>query len=305
MKKQIVAILLFVASLTATAATPLEVQKLSDNVYALVGEMEQRSDANLANNATFGVIVTNEGVVLVDPGGTHLGARQIDETIKSITDKPVALVINSGGQDHRWLGNGYFKQQGAKVIAAEAAVNDHKARLRDQMFMLQNLLSEENLKGTEASYADETFVDRKSLRIGGETIELIHVGPAHTPADTLVWLPTQQIAFAGDVVYVERMLGVGPMSNSGHWLEAFETLAALEPQWVVPGHGHATTLEKAKAETYDYLVFLREAVGEMLDESIGMERVGEIDQSRFSHLMVYEQIKGRNAQQVYTEMEWE
>jgi glyoxylase-like metal-dependent hydrolase (beta-lactamase superfamily II) len=136
-------------------------------------------------------------------------------------------------------------------------------------------------------------------------LELIHVGPAHTPGDSLVWLPQQQIAFAGDVVYVERMLGVMPMSKSGHWIEAFDTLAELQPNWVVPGHGHAVTLDKARAETYDYLVFLREAVGKMLEEGVGMERVGEIDQSAFSHLKVYEQIKGRNAQQVYTEMEWE
>lgn len=305
MMMRFIALLFFVATFATSAATPLEVQPLSDNVYALVGEMEQRSDANLANNATFGVIVTEAGVVLVDPGGTYLGAKQIAETIKTISDKPVVLVINSGGQDHRWLGNGYFKQQGAKVIAAEAAVADHKARLQDQMFMLQNLLSEATLKGTEAAFADETFAERKSLEIGGMQMELIHVGPAHTPGDSLVWLPQQQIAFAGDVVYVERMLGVGPMSKSSHWLEAFETLAELQPKWVVPGHGHATTLDKARAETYDYLVFLREAVGKMLEEGIGMERVSEIDQSAFSHLKVYEQIKGRNAQQVYTEMEWE
>jgi len=305
MMKHLIAVLFFVVSLSAAAVTPLEVQQLSDNVYALVGDMDQRSDANLANNATFGVIVTDEGVVLVDPGGTYLGAKQIAETIKTITAKPVVLVVNSGGQDHRWIGNGYFKQHGARVIASEAAVADQKARLQDQMFGLQSLLSEKSLKGTEASYADETFTEKKSLQIGGVQLELLHVGPAHTPGDTLVWLPQQQIAIAGDTVYVERMLGVGPMSKSSHWLEAFETLAALEPKWVVPGHGHATTLEKAKGDTYDYLVFLREAVGQMLEEGIGMERIGEIDQSRFSYLKVYEQIKGRNAQQVYAEMEWE
>jgi glyoxylase-like metal-dependent hydrolase (beta-lactamase superfamily II) len=305
MIKRLVAICLFTLTFNAQAVIPLEVQQLAPNVYALVGEMEQRSDSNLANNATFGVIVTEAGVVLVDPGGSYLGARQIDETIKSITGKPVILVINSGGQDHRWLGNGYFKQKGAKVIAAEAAVADHKARLQNQMLALQNLLSEESLKGTEAVYADKTFSEKHSLQIGSVALKLLHVGPAHTPGDTLVWLPKQQIVFAGDVVYVERMLGVGSMSNSRLWVEAFDTLSALQPKWVVPGHGHAVTLEKAKAQTYDYLVFLREAVATMLDEGIGMERVGEIDQSRFSHLKVYEQIKGRNAQQVYSEMEWE
>lgn len=292
-------------SAAALSATPLEVQLVGENVYALVSEMEQRSDANLANNATFGVIVTTEGVVLVDPGGSYLGAQQVAATIKQLSDKPVVLVINSGGQDHRWLGNSYFKQQGARIIASTAAVADQKGRTREQLLGLQALLSQENLKGTEPVYASETFDDKKLLQIGGVAIELYHVGPAHTPGDTLIWLPQQQIAFAGDVVYVERMLGVGTMSNSAHWLKAFDRLEALNPEWVVPGHGHAVPLHEARADTYEYLLFLREAVAGMLDEGIGMERVGEIDQSRFSHLKVYEQIKGRNAQQVYVEMEWE
>ena len=302
---RLMSLLLLTVALNANAVTPLEVQQLSPNIYALVGEMDQRSDANLANNATFGVIVTEAGVVLVDPGGSYRGAQQIDETIKTLTDKPVRLVINSGGQDHRWLGNNYFKQQGARLIASAAAISDHKARSRDQMFALQNLLTQENLQGTEPLFAEERFEEKKSLHFGGVQLELIHVGPAHTPGDTLVWLPQQRIVFAGDVVYVERMLGVGTMSNSAHWIEAFETLAALQPEWVVPGHGHAVSLERARAETYDYLIFLRESVAKMIDEDIGMDKVGEIDQSRFSHLKVYEQIKGRNAQQVYTEMEWE
>lgn len=298
-------LLLFSVAFGASAATPLEVQKLAPNIYALVGELDQRSDANLANNATFGVVVTEAGVVLIDSGGSYRGAQQIDGAIKTLTDKPVVLVINSGGQDHRWLGNGYFKQHGARIITSAAAAADHKARAGNQILALQNFLSAESLKGTEPLFADETFDEKWSLQIGGVTLELQRVGPAHTPGDTLVWLPQQRIAFAGDVVYMERMLGVTPESKSAHWLEAFDALTALQPVWVVPGHGHAATLEKAKAETYDYLVFLREAVGKMIEEGNGMERVGEIDQSRFSYLLVYEQIKGRNAQQVYSEMEWE
>ena len=52
--------------LSAASAVALEVQPVAEGVYALVGEKEQRSPGNLANNATFGVVVTNEGVVLVE-----------------------------------------------------------------------------------------------------------------------------------------------------------------------------------------------------------------------------------------------
>ena len=89
----------------------LELQKVTQNVYAIVGELGNRSPENLGNNATFGFVVTSAGVVLIDSGGTDDGAKAIDEIVKTVTNKPVVLVINTGGQDHRWLGNEHFKKQ--------------------------------------------------------------------------------------------------------------------------------------------------------------------------------------------------
>jgi glyoxylase-like metal-dependent hydrolase (beta-lactamase superfamily II) len=108
----------------------LRLQKVTDNIYAIVGPYGNRTPENLGNNATFGLVVTDEGVVLIDSGGSYLGAAEIDKAIKQVTEKPVKIVINSGGQDHRWLGNGYFKKQGAKIIASKAAVEDQRARLQ-------------------------------------------------------------------------------------------------------------------------------------------------------------------------------
>lgn len=292
-------------SLVAMPVVALEIEKVTDNVYALVGEMGQRSANNYGNNATFGVIVTGEGVVLIDSGATWKGARKIEQTIRQITAQPVKLVINTGGQDHRWLGNGYFKAKGAKIVASRAAVADQRKRSADQFNALNELVGEECLDGTQPVYADEVFEDQYEVSIGGASLVIHGVGPAHTPGDAIVWLPKEKVAFSGDVVYVERMLGVLPYSNSRNWLTAFEKLAALEPAHIVPGHGHATTLERARAETYDYLVMLRDKVELLIASGAGMERVVEIDQSAFSHLQVYDEIKGKNAQQVYSEMEWE
>lgn len=291
--------------LFALPAAALEVQKITEDVYALVGELGQRSPENLGNNATFGVIVTKEGVVLVDPGGSREGARSIEAAIRTVTDKPVVLVINTGGQDHRWLGNGYFKAKGARIVASTAAVADQRARARDQLIMLDNLVGAKGMAGTTPVYADETFEERKELTIGGTNLVLRHAGPAHTPGDTFVWLPAKKVVFTGDIVYVERMLGVGAESKSGTWVKVFEEVAALEPKHVVPGHGRATTLERARADTYDYLVALRAGVKEHIDQGGGIEEIGKIDQSRFKYLQVYEELKGRNAQQVYQEMEWD
>lgn len=298
-------ILMLAISAHALAASQLKLQKVANNVYAIVGDLGNRTPENFGNNATFGFVVTDDGVVLIDSGGTYKGAEEINKVIRQVTSKPVKIVINTGGQDHRWLGNGYFKKLGAKIIASSKAVEDQKARVQDQLSMLRMLVGAAGLEGTNPVYADETFGETLTFESGKTVFNVIHAGHAHTPGDSFVWLPKQRVVFAGDIIFVERMLGVQEHSKSSTWIKSFEAIQALKPAAIVPGHGHVTNLKRAKADTYDYLVFLRNAVGKFMKDGGSIADVGKIDQSKFSYLKNYDTLKGRNAQQVYSEMQWE
>ncbi|MEJ2176614.1 MAG: MBL fold metallo-hydrolase [Gammaproteobacteria bacterium] len=287
------------------AADSLTLQRVTDEVYAIVGDLGNRSEENLGNNATFGFVVTSEGVVLIDSGGTYQGAQEIDRLIKSVTDVPVVTVINTGGQDHRWLGNRYFKDAGAQIIASKNAVEDQKSRTQDQFIMLGNLVGDEGLQGTNAVYADKTFEDELELQVGDTTFLILHHGQAHTPGDSFVWLPKEEVVFTGDIVYVDRMLNVGTQSNSKSWIDVYQAMATYEPQYLIPGHGQVTDLQQANKDTYDYLVFLRKSVSGFMESGGDITDIGSIDQSKYSYLLNFESLSGRNAQQVYTELEWE
>jgi len=289
----------------ALAKENLKLQKVTDNTYAIVGPLGNRSTENLGNNANFGFVITSEGVLVIDPGGTYKGAQKIHGLIKNITDKKIIAVINTGGQDHRWLGNDYFKKLGAKLIASKAAVMDQKARVQDQFFRMGQLMSDEAIGGTQAVYADDTFDGKKQMTLGNTKIEIIHAGHAHTPGDSFVWLPEQKVMFTGDIVYTERMLGIGDQSNSKSWMEVYQKMAAYQPKYLIPGHGQPTTLAKANADTYDYLRFLRQAVAEFIENGGDISDISQIDQSKFKYLLNFETLAGRNAQRVFTEMEWE
>jgi len=292
------------ATCGTTSAGSLEIQPVTDNVYALVGGKEQRSPDNLANNATFGVVVTNDGIVLIDPGGSRKGAEEIDAAIRTISDKPVRYVVDTGGQDHRWLGNGYWKEKGATIIASADAIADQRERQSMQFTMLDALIGDA-LEGTEPVYADTVFDRDYAFSLGGLDFEIVHPAAAHTPGDSYVWLAARDTVFAGDIVFTERILGVLAESSSSGWLEAFDSIAALEPEHVVPGHGHATTLAKAKADTYDYIANLRDRIGEHIEAGGDMIGSVEVDQSAFSYLEQFDALARRNAQQVFSEMEWE
>ncbi len=288
----------------AAFAEALEIQSVTKDVWAIVGPLEQRSPENLANNATFGLVVTEVGAVLIDPGGSWKGAEALHSAIRSVTALPVTHVINTGGQDHRWLGNGYWQAQGATVIASDAAVEDQQARGSIQMSGLAQLLGDA-LEGTKPSFADVTFPDIYEFKVGEVEFSVVHPGPAHTPGDSFVWVPERDTVFSGDIVYVERILGVGAQSSITDWPAAFEALEATGAAHVVPGHGHATTMDRARADTYDYLMNLRVQIGALLEEGGDIMAAPKVDQSGFAYLQQFEALAGRNAQTAFEQMEWE
>jgi glyoxylase-like metal-dependent hydrolase (beta-lactamase superfamily II) len=289
---------------TVAAADVLDIQPVTDDVWAIVGPTEQRGPENLANNATFGLVLTPEGAVLMDPGGSYKGAEMLHNAVRSITDKPVEYVINTGGQDHRWLGNGYWQEQGATVIASEAAVADHQARAQDQMIALSQFLGD-GLDGTEPVYADVTFETDYTLAFGGLSFEIMHRGAAHTPGDSFVWLDARDVMFTGDIVYVDRLLGNGPARDTDSWITVFEAMAGFGPGHIVPGHGRATDLATATRDTYDYLVNLRTQIAGLIEAGADIMEAPKIDQSAWSYLTQFDALAGRNAQATYEELEWE
>ena len=159
--------------------------------------------------------------------------------------------------------------------------------------------------GTEPQVAKTLIESETDYQLGDTEFSFIPVGPAHTANENFVWLPKEQVLFSGDVVYVERMLGIMDHSNHKPWLETLARIEALNPSVIIPGHGHPTSLETAKRDTFEYLNFLREEVAAILDDGGDMQSISTIDQSKYEYLISYESLHGANAQRVFEEMEWE
>lgn len=298
----ILAVFLFLSA--PVSAGVLDVQKVVDGAYAIVGPLTNRDKANFGNNATFGLVVTDAGAVLIDSGGSAKGAAMIEAAVRTVTDKPIVAVINSGGQDHRWMGNGYFKSKGATIYASIAAVADQKDRFSAQMQGLEFLVGEEGLVGTEPVHASVTYDEKYKLAIGGVEFVLFP-GAAHTPGETLVWVPNKSTAFTGDLVYVERLLGIIDVSSLNDWIDNFAVLESLSPDHVVPGHGSATTLARAQSDTRDYLLNLQTRIRAMIAEGKGDRAAVAVDQSRWAKLGNFEQLAKRNALAAFVQLEFE
>jgi glyoxylase-like metal-dependent hydrolase (beta-lactamase superfamily II) len=167
------------ASFSASGAVMFTPVPVAENVYAFIGDTGARTIANEGMNANSGFIVTSAGAVVIDSGSTWQVAQAIHRAIKAVTRQPVKIVVNTGGQDHRWLGNGYFKSIGAEIIAARPALADMQARGGMQLDSLRQILGKK-AEGTLPVYPDRFFDQSETLRLGDQEIQLLYFHGGHT-----------------------------------------------------------------------------------------------------------------------------
>lgn len=287
-------------------AVEIVFEQVAPNVYAYVGDTEGRTYENEAINANLGLVVTSAGALLIDSGASFQGGQKIANAARKVTAHPIRWVINTGGQDHRWLGNGYFKAQGAEIMAHGNGQADMKARGLEQLRANAPVLKE-RLDGTEVVLPTRWLTDADTqLDLGGVDVRVVHRQGGHTPGDSMVWLPQTGVVFTGDVVYVDRILGLHPVSRTRTWLQSFEALETLHPKVVVPGHGRVTTLAQAQRDTGALLKALRAHMGQAIEAGTDLATaVKSFDAGPYKHLKHVDVWLPQLANRTYLEMEQE
>ena len=274
-------------------------------VWSAIGATAPPTYENTGHNNNLSFIVTGEGVVVINGGAAYVLAKALHEEIKAITDHPVVLVSNENGQGHAMLGNGYWAEQGVKIVAHEDAAAEVEAH-GDQILVGMRAYNRDKAEGTEVVLPSETFAEDYVVELGDFRIEARYLGPAHSPGDIVVWLPKQSLVISGDMAFHERMLPIFEDTLTADWLETWDT--AFEPlgaTYVIPGHGHPTNMDQVRRYTKDYLVWLRERIGEHIAAGGDLTEAYYVDQSPFAHLDTFEELATKNAGRVFEQMEWE
>jgi len=274
-------------------------------VWSSIGATAPPTYENAGHNNNLTFIVTPDGVIVINSGASWKLAEALHTEIKAVSDQPVKRVIVENGQGHAMLGNGYWVAQGIPVLAHEDAAEEFKNSATQSLASLQ-LYARENADGTVVAMPTETFSDRVVIEMGGVVVEVLHLGPAHSPGDTQVWIPEWSMMIAGDIAFQERMPPIFEGTCTKCWIETWETgFAPLNPTYVIPGHGHPTNLSQVTRYTRDYLVDLREKIGAHLEDGGDLAGAYYVDQSAWKHLDTFEELATRNAGVVFAEMEFE
>lgn len=280
---------------------PVEV---APGVWSAIGATAPPTYENSGHNNNLSFVIGSDAVMVVNASDNYLLAESLHEEIKTITDLPVKYVVLENGQGHAMLGMNYWQEQGAEVIAhADTAevIEFHGQQILERM----QFRNRDKAMGTKLSSPDVTFDDVHELDLGGTKVEVLYLGPSHSPGDTQVWLPDMNLMIAGDLAFHERLLPVFDDSDTAGWIETWAAFEALEPQIVVPGHGHPTTIDVVEQWTVGYLGYMRGQIAQILDDGGSLIDAYNIDQSAYSHLDTFDELAGLNADRIYRAMEFE
>jgi glyoxylase-like metal-dependent hydrolase (beta-lactamase superfamily II) len=295
---------LLLAGLPARAE-PLRVQPVAEGVWFAQGEAALGSPANRNFISNAGFVVTREGVLVVDGLGSPALARELLAEIRRITPLPLRYVVVTHYHADHVYGLQVLQQAGAQVVAHRGAADylgSDTARLRLETSRRE--LAPWVDEATRLVVPDRWIDGSTTLELGGERFELRHAGPAHTPEDLVLAVPSRGVLFAGDLVFRGRVPFVG-QADSRHWIESLGELIALAPQVVVPGHGPLSREPLADlALTRDYLQHLRAAMGRAAAELEPFEDAyARTDWSRFEHLPLFRAPNRMNAYNTYLLLE--
>jgi cyclase len=244
-----------------------EFKKVGENVYAFIG---RRNDANAL------VVVTRQGVVLVDTGNDPPQTRILQNFIKSVTDQPVRYVIITQNHADHIGGTGMFTPP-ANVIVHDRVASEWASWKPYQIKSWRKRFPEriEALKDINPTDTVISFKDRMSLNLGGTAIELLYVDDRYNPGDIAVWLPQSGVLHAGFAGYIDRHPDMRPdYSHGTTWgmLKQLEVFSALKPKVMVPAHGPLGDVKDLHALT-DYLLLARQKVAAMIGKSLSREEI--------------------------------
>ena len=228
-------ILILVTSLALAqvpaAAEPFVTHQIRPNLYYIEG-----------GGGHSGVIVGDNGVIVVDAKTTPAGGKELLEDIAKITSKSVKTVILTHSDPDHVNGLASFPT-GLTIIAQENNKKEQEAAISKGVYF-----------APPADHLPTKLVkDKADLTIDGIKLQLRHWAPAHTSGDLVVFVPAEKILFAGDLLTENSypLIHMDKNGSSDGWIESVKGMIAFDADTYVTGHGKIQTKADVQKQLSD------------------------------------------------------
>jgi glyoxylase-like metal-dependent hydrolase (beta-lactamase superfamily II) len=234
------------------------------------------------NVVNSGILVTDEGVCVVDTQINAPMARRVLAAIRTVTDAPIKYVINTHYHWDHWAGNDVFKEAGATIISGELTRDFMQRRNRRQRAFLRSRGFA--VPDQDPAIPEKTFDGEMTLKLGSVPIHVMFLGRAETDDASAVYLPTEQCVMSGDTLMTGSfpILGqpvmVEGLSDDRAWIKTLKKMKALSPEKIIPGHGPLGTV--ADIDFFiDLQTYFLDAVVPLVEEGKSLEEILRIIES--------------------------
>jgi glyoxylase-like metal-dependent hydrolase (beta-lactamase superfamily II) len=293
---------------------PLNIEQVpGKSVWYSTGNPGIPGKDNEGNTSNAGYVVTSEGAAVFDALGTPSLGWALLHDIRTRTDKKIRYVIASHYHADHIYGLQAFRDHTDAIIVAQERSGEYKdneqtadEKANQRLDQRRTALSPWVDTNTRVVPPDITFKERMTITLGEKRLTLLYAGPAHSSSDIMMMVEPDGVLFAGDIVQNGRI----PFMNSDdvstmQWLHALEEVAALDPKFIIPGHGRTSTEAKqAIAFTRDYIEYVRNtmttAVQSWTDFDVAYEQA---DWSKYRDIPAFTSNNRGNAYRIYLELE--
>ena len=256
----------------------LKLQKITDDVYAMIpSSAEVETAKGIPQATTGGFIVGEKGVLLIEVMLTKRLYDQEIKLIRSVTNKPIIYAVNTSDHGDHCFSN-YLLPSSTIIIQNEFAKENLAKNYENiKQFMVMLFGKDRGIEKTVYRAADIVIPKNNNLKIDlgkGKVVEFINTGTAQSPADLFVWLPGDKVFWAGNPFIGESPCI--PWLFDGYFLEPAANLRKMydflpADAVVIPGHGRITNKAGIKF-TIDYVEALRKNIEEAVAKNLTLEQ---------------------------------
>ena len=254
-----------------SVTAPAPAQELGPHFKKLKEGIFVYAQSPADSNAT--IILTSEGVVLIDSGHRPSDSVALASALKKLTTQPVRYLINTEPHADHTTGHWMFSPP-ALIVAHAGATEAMKEGLNPER--VRKIIAEypdlKEMKNFRAITPHIEFRDRMTLQMGDRAFEMRFLKSVHSEADTAIWMPKERIVFAAASVGVKRFSNLRPSVKITDTLAAIKMMRTLNPEIVVPGHGAPGTV-KILEDMEKYYTLLVERVGAMVKQGKSLDEI--------------------------------